>query len=292
MITIPLMGGLGNQLFQIFATIAYAIEHGHSFLFQYTDILNVGKMRVTYWNNFLSNLVVFTTKSRISKFSNSDLEAFPLMREQGFNYTKINAVPPNISISLHGYYQSYKYFEEYQRKIYEMILLKNQQNAIRTKYGHYLEGAITISMHFRLGDYKDKQHFHPIMPKIYYENALKHILETKYEPHSNVRILYFCEAEDNEFVAKTMESILSLFSDYHHLQIQKVEDGIEDWQQLLLMSCCDNNIIANSSFSWWGAYLNQTIDKCVCYPCKWFGPSMANTYVGDMFPIYWHKIVF
>ena len=292
MITIQLMGGLGNQLFQIFATIAYAIEYRHQFVFHYTDKLHVGKIRVTYWNNFLSNLIVFTTKNRGSKFSNSDLATFPLMREPGFHYTKITEVPPNILISLHGYYQSYKYFEAHRKKIYELILLENQQNTIKTKYRKYLDGVNTISMHFRLGDYKEKQHFHPVMPKEYYANALKHILENKYNTDSNVRILYFCEAEDHDYVAKTMETICSSFLHYVNLQIAKVDDGMEDWQQLLLMSCCDDNIIANSSFSWWGAYFNQTRDKCVCYPSIWFGPAMGNMYLGDLFPPSWNQISF
>jgi hypothetical protein len=68
-----------------------------------------------------------------------------------------------------------------------------------------------------------------------------------------------------------------------------VEDGMEDWQQLLLMSCCNDNIIANSSFSWWGAYFNGTIEKIVCYPDIWFGPlNPVNT--RDLFPESWQEI--
>jgi hypothetical protein len=290
MITIQLMGGLGNQLFQIFATIAYAFEHGHQFVFPYSDRLLVGRIRQTYWHNFLSNLTIFTTKNPICKFSNNDLHSFPVIKESGFHYTKIPAVPANNSISLNGYYQSYKYFEAYQDKIYAMILLSNQQKAVKTKYAKYLDGSATISMHFRLGDYKEKQHFHPIMPKTYYEATLTYILNMKYGLDAPVRILYFCEAEDNAIVIGVMEYIRSRFSQYSNLEIVKVEDGMEDWQQLLLMSCCNNNIIANSSFSWWGAYFNQNADKCVCYPHIWFGPAMGSVHLDDLFPPSWTKI--
>ena len=272
MITIQLMGGLGNQLFQIFAVIAYAFENGHQFVFPHSDTLFVGRIRHTYWHNFLTNLTIFTTKNKTCKFSNNDLKSIPTIKESGFHHTKIPAVPASSSISLHGYFQSYKYFAEYQDRIYALILLSNQQMSVKTKYAKYLDGgANTISMHFRLGDYKEKPQYHPIMPKEYYEQALSHILTTKYSTDSRVRILYFCEAEDNDIVSRAMYNICSGFSQYVNLEVIKVEDGMEDWQQLLLMSCCNDNIIANSSFSWWAAYFNSRSDKIVCYPSVWFG---------------------
>ena len=70
----------------------------------------------------------------------------------------------------------------------------------------------------------------------------------------------------------------------------KVDDKIEDWKQMLMMSCCHHNIIANSSYSWWGAYLNKYEYKIVCYPDVWFGPAMRSTYVCDLFPPKWQKI--
>ena len=69
----------------------------------------------------------------------------------------------------------------------------------------------------------------------------------------------------------------------------KVIDEVEDWQQLLLMSACSHNIIANSSFSWWGAYLNTNPTKIVCYPEIWFG-SKATHDTKDLFPESWTKI--
>ena len=69
----------------------------------------------------------------------------------------------------------------------------------------------------------------------------------------------------------------------------KVTDDVEDWKQLLLMSACGNNIIANSSFSWWGAYLNTNPTKIVCYPEIWFGPKVTHD-TRDLFPESWTKI--
>ena len=285
MITIQLMGGLGNQLFQLFATMAYAMEHTHQFVFPYSDRLLVGKIRPTYWHNFLKNLTIFTTANPVCKYSNEQLKSIPIMKEDGFHYTKIPAVSANNVISLHGYYQSYKYFEAYQNKIYSLILLSNQKKLVATKYAGLLTAPCTVSMHFRLGDYKEKQQFHPVMPKEYYKNALEHIL--KGLNIYRVRVLYFCEIDDIEFVSGVIEYLHNI---YPTVEFIHVPNHIEDWEQMLLMSCCHHNIMANSSFSWWGAYLNQSENKYVCYPSVWFGEAMCGVVVDDLFPPSWSKI--
>jgi hypothetical protein len=286
MITIHLKGGLGNQLFQIFATIAYSLEYNHEFIFPYADKLHTGMIRPTYWSNLLKSLIVYTAANPSCMFLNSQIHQLPVLREPGFQYEKIPRIDPSKSVALDGYYQSFKYFEKYEAQIYQMIDLENQQTLAKGDFNHYLGNVFTICMHFRLGDYKYKQEYHPVMPKEYYEKSLHAILSSSASP---ARVLYFCEQEDNEYVNQMIHYLKTKTSEYT-IEFVKVDDTIEDWKQMLLMSCCDSHIIANSSYSWWGAYLSQNANKQVCYPSKWFGPGMGNVITKDLFPSNWKKI--
>ena len=129
-------------------------------------------------------------------------------------------------------------------------------------------------------------HFHPIMGFEYYKNALIHILSLC--QNQKWEILYFCEAEDTNDVQHIIRGLTEVFP---LLTFEKASDQIADWEQMLLMSGCAHHIIANSTFSWFGAYFNTTDkDKIVCYPNKWFCGSRANIRVDDLFPPSWQKI--
>ena len=328
-ITANLMGGLGNQLFQIFATIAHSMKINYDIIFAYSGILTTGKERHTYWNNFMSSLLKYTTLNLDNELTNRDLDKFLIYREQGFRYSNIPLFTDK-NMKLYGYFQSHKYFEDpvVFNKICDMIDLKNQQSDVKFVYKNFFpDETRVISMHFRLGDYKFIQEHHPVMPYEYYDNAITNILiytrnlHKSFTPLNNsihtadelstklpvtdlniapilgvdsnlhrykYQVNYFCEKEDNTFV---LDIIKRLEVKYNIVKFVKVDDDIEDWQQLLLMSCCHDNIIANSSFSWWGAYFNNTENKTVCYPYLWFGPA-NNSNVTDLFPNTWVKVSF
>ena len=298
MITCNLMGGLGNQLFQIFATIAYSIRVKQPFRFLYTEFL--GK-RQTYWNTFLLSLKGFTTTV--------PLDNSVTLKERGFGYNEL-PILQNIeyqNVSLYGYFQSYKYFDSHYETLCKIIRLDNQKNKIKQKYLHAYDCTQLISMHFRLGDYKMLPDYHPIMTYKYYFNCIQHIISTSSTVVSGVPslpsaygfgslhttnnqeldILYFCEKDDNTVVHKTIKMLSVAFPTCKFI---KAIDTITDWEQLLMMSCCHHNIIANSTFSWWGAYFNRYSDKIVCYPSVWFGPKNPVS-TADLFPVSWTKII-
>lgn len=271
MITCNLMGGLGNQLFQIFTTISYAIKNGDSFCFAYSDFL--GK-RPTYWNTFLASLKIFTVSS------------FPEMhviKENGFHYTELPPQFEGENTKLDGYFQSYKYFDAYWGTLCRLIKLEDQKKYISHKYNHNYDNLISI--HFRFGDYKHLQHCHPLMTHEYYRNSVQHIIIKT--DNEKLKILYFCEKEDDDAVQIIVDKLQQNFAECRFV---KIDHGINDWEQVLMMSLCRHNIIANSSFSWWGAYFNSHEDKIVCYPDIWFGPALAYHNLKDMHPVEWSKI--
>ena len=293
MITCDLMGGLGNQLFQIFATISYAIKHRQMFKFQCTDVLITGiYKRSTYWNTFLSKIKPFTFTKNQSISTQTD--NFHVVRESGFHYKELewSDLYMQSGVKLFGYFQSHKYFSTFFDTICKMLDIENQKLNVLSKYSHYFENNECekyISVHFRLSDYKKIQHIHPILKKQYYEKALLYIMaETE---KKDWKILYFCEEESNKEVEETIEYLKKRCS---KCQFIKVPDDIPDWEQMLIMSTCLHNIIANSTFSWWGAYLNTNQDKIVCFPNEWFGPGSPNhktVYVNDdLFPSTWMMI--
>jgi hypothetical protein len=104
--------------------------------------------------------------------------------------------------------------------------------------------------------------------------------------NSKFTIMYFCEDVDIDDVNLTIQFLQEKFPNYKFV---RGDNSLEDWEQMVLMSCCHHNIIANSSFSWWSAYFNSWTDKLVCYPSVWFGPS-ANHDTNDLCPVEWIRI--
>ena len=271
-VTVEIMGGLGNQLFQIFATISYALDYNKPFVFPYSDISPSSIKRYTFWKTLLKDLVRFTETFDINTFNMWDQGGFPYRNIPQFDKPTC----------LQGYYQSYKFFEKNYDTICKMIKLKEQQEEVRKENKKLFETSKqTISIHFRMGDYKDKQHIHPIMPIDYYFIALD-----KFDKSTPYRVLFFCEKEDEKEVFTIIKTLAPYFQ---LMEFVHVDYDIPDYKQMLLMSVCDHNIIANSTFSWWGAYFNSNPDKKVIYPSIWFG-AWGNAYVYDLFPTSWTKI--
>jgi hypothetical protein len=277
------MGGLGNQIFQIFATISYAIKSKNRFQFLNLKTLGEGSttVRYTFWETFFSNMKPFL----ISELP----QPIHVIREKGFPYNELSVREMvNRNVMIYGYFQSYKYFQENYAIIYRMLNIEKMKtdllNNINLSSPEYLDLENTVSMHFRIGDYKKIQDFHPLATYDFYERSLLYMQISK--PNSNFTVLYFCEDCDIDDV---LIIINKLTTNYPMYNFKRGTNTLEDWQQMLLMSCCHHNIIANSSFSWWSAYLNTSVDKIVCYPSVWFG-KVANNDTRDLCPPDWVRV--
>tara|TARA_B110000208_G_scaffold191873_1_gene260652 strand:+ start:1072 stop:1893 length:822 start_codon:yes stop_codon:yes gene_type:complete len=273
MITCELLGGIGNQLFQIFNLISYALTYNTDFYFENKNPL--GK-RPYYWDTLFKNLKQYITpiKRKIHKY-----------KEKDFYYTKIPDNIHNNNVKFIGYYQSYKYFKHNQSKIIKLIDLDHQQKVVKDKYLNIYNLNNLISLHFRIGDFKKIKEYHPIQDIQYYISALNKI--KKQVNLSKVDILCFFEEKDINLVNKNIQLLENNFKDSNFI---KINTKISDYEQFLLMSLCKHNIIANSTFSWWAAYLNKYPNKIVIYPSIWFGIKNSSLNTQDLFPSNWIKV--
>lgn len=264
------MGGLGNQLFQIYTLIAHSMETDVAFSLN-NDKMLYGPVRNydLYWTNVFKNLVPFLK---------DNLSLPTAYQEPGFKY---NTIPKFTNGKLVGYFQSWKYFDKYVDTINVMLGIQQQRDKVKDKVKVKVGD---VSIHFRVGDYKVLQHCHPLMPKEYYEKALKNITLKH-----GAKVTYFYERADHEHVQNIIAYLENCFGDKY--VFEPIVDGLDDYEEMFAMSLCKYNIIANSSFSWWAAYLNNNPNKVVYFPSLWFGPKLKLTHdTSDLCPSSWNMI--
>jgi hypothetical protein len=289
------MGGLGNQLFQVFTIMALSLKLKRSFIFP-NKKLGGDKRQDIYWDTLFAELKKDTFDTPIHKLR------LPMYKETTFHYNdEIQRHPlvtnPLNGVALFGYFQSYKYFEKETTQIIKYMKLQEKKQNMRKLLTRICGNKCTISLHFRLGDYKSLTHHYTPLGLDYYENSILNILNilntlgsqpiSQDTISSDHIVLYFCEDND---LAEVEPNINQLRSKFPSIVFQRAPNNIEDWQSMLLMSCCDHNIIANSTFSWWSAYLNTNPNKIVCYPDNWFGPALPTHNTNDLCPPAWTKI--
>ena len=265
---INIHSGLGNQMFMIFNMLSYYIDYCDDYNIYY-DKTNFKTERY-YWDNMFEKI-----KDKVSDTCNISKK----YEEPEFSYNNIPEY--DADIVLQGFFQSDKYFKHNINKIKGILDIDKKILDIKKEYPEYFNRK-TIAIHFRIGNYYNLQNMHPIKPVQYYLNALKE-LANKDVMLQDYNILLFCQEIDNNFVN---EYIKIINQHYPNMNYKKVADNIPDWKQILLMASCDNFIIANSTFSWMGAYLAKK-KKLVVAPNTWFGPYYKNNKLHDLRPEDW-----
>jgi hypothetical protein len=286
------MGGLGNQLFQVFTIMALSIKLKRLFIFP-NKKLGGDKRQDIYWDTLFTELKKNTFDTPIHKLR------LPMYKETTFHYNNEMQRHPLVTnplnaIVLFGYFQSYKYFENETSQIIKYMKLQEKKQNMKSIMNSVCGNKRTISLHFRLGDYKSLARESTPLGLDYYENSIAYILKTlghDATPNATASeehiVLYFCEENDFMEVESNIDQMRKRFPS---MVFRRAPNNIEDWQSMLLMSCCDHNIIANSTFSWWAAYLNTNPNKIVCYPDNWFGPALPTHTTNDLCPPSWTKI--
>ena len=317
MITTNIMGGLGNQMFQIFNVISYAIDNLCQFAFPDEKILYAGEnttLRHSYWDSLFYILQPFLKNKNelrhdIKVYENTDSSYSPLPPLnilRNYINEKNNVCKTDIDVHFTGYFQSHKYFQHNYSKIIKILNFNKMKREIleyvstENDLKYFLDNS--ISLHFRIGDFVKYTNSHIILSDQYYADAIKTIIDKLNEKNNTYdskqyNIIYFCEKEDINIVCKRIENIQKLLREsmvnnpnkIYNCVFIKSPSILTDWQEMLFMSMCKHNIVANSSFSWWGAYLNDNPDKIVCYSSVYYSKNYSKkTY--DLFPEDWIKI--
>lgn len=286
MLKLWLFAGLGNQLFMIFAIVAYALEKNIDYrIISYKDkTMNGTKV---YWDNILKCF-----KEKLHTAIRPTIESYSesLVYKEDDDKFEYNPIPDyilNENYIINGYFQSYKYFDRHYQTIINMMDLKNMRNAVKEKYSYLFKKQL-IAVHFRIGDYIGLQHYHCIKRPEYYIHAIKDIERKIKNIHKSHQFIYFCQDYDDNYVEEYLK-VINLVTK-NKLTFIRVPKEIDDWEQMLLMSCCSHFIIGNSTFSWFGAYFSEKEDKKVYYPVKWFGPLNSSKNLKDLFPPSWIPI--
>tara|TARA_R110000744_G_scaffold380370_1_gene500962 strand:- start:825 stop:1574 length:750 start_codon:yes stop_codon:yes gene_type:complete len=233
MISCKLTGGLGNYLFQIAAASTLAHKNNDDTLFDFVDVGQAHKNINLYTDTILRNISIGNPAHEHIYSEPSD-----------FSYREI---PYTKNLMLEGYFQSAKYLDR--EHILELYKIDDDtQEYIDARYSFRLKNSISI--HIRRGDYIGRSN-HPVQGMEYYNEAIKHF--------SNANFIVF--SDDIEWCKENFKGDEFTF----------IEE--DDYIELYLMSMCQHNIIANSTFSWWGAWLNKNKDKMVIAPSNWFGTN-------------------
>lgn len=259
MITCNLMGGLGNQMFQIATTISHAKNIGVDYFFDFSrcHTPNQGKTSNYYVNSIFKNI-----KNVNVDIKNSNLKIY---QEPNFNFSEI----PNIdNIILNGYFQSEKYFKKQENIVKEIFCFDGVDTIVNEYLSSIKNGKNLTSIHVRRGDYLKFKDVHPTCSLEYYIDSMN------YFNNNNFIVI----SDDIEWCKENIKGENVYYSHF--------KDEIFD---LSLIKNCDNNINANSSFSWWGAWLNKNKNKKVVCPKIWFDVK-TNIDDSDLIPKEWIRI--
>tara|TARA_B100000287_G_scaffold292715_1_gene276069 strand:- start:6696 stop:7511 length:816 start_codon:yes stop_codon:yes gene_type:complete len=261
------MGQLGNQMFQYASLRGIAKNRGFEFCIPYhQNVFDDGignKLRIELFDPFVMKNVTQLNIQTIDQDRPVTTE-----REFSFNEDIFNNCPD--WTSLQGYFQTEKYFKNVEDIIREDFTFKNE---ISVPCKHKMsEVDRPIALHIRRGDFLTNSANHHNLGLDYYEKAL-----SKFDSDRTVIIF----SDDPEWCQEQ-----DLFSDDRFL----VCEGNTSYVDLCLMSLCTDFIIANSTFSWWGAWLSRSVDKVVCAPSIWFGPNNAHLDASDIIPDSWEIV--
>ncbi len=295
MIITRLQGGLGNQMFQ------YAIAKKLALLYNTKVVLDTTYLDTTYYDgNTIRKYSLGIFEFNSTRVSNNELYLFGIendtfrpslyyrflkkninpviVKEKQLNYDAEVFTKANKYTYLDGYWQTEKYFSDIRDQLMLDFTVKKILEGDNLKFSKHIQAVNSVSIHIRRGDYLTSPiayNTHGVCDIDYYNKAVDSIIEKIRNP------ILFVFSDEIAWAKENLKTPIDTFYVEHNNSEKAHED-------LRLMSLCKHNIIANSSFSWWGAWLNANKSKIVITPNKWFKTNKFN--LVDIIPEKWIKL--
>ncbi len=284
MIIVQTIGGLGNQMFQYAAARALAeinqtevkldVSGFQNYQLRNFDLFHFAVNAKVATQDEIDEVKAINSIQRVHAF----VTPYPnkkFYKQTYFHFDKrfFKLTSP---VYIKGHFHSELFFSPVQNLIRREFTFKNPLSSSIINLGNQLNKSNTVSLHVRRGDYKSNAalKYHGILPLDYYKKAIS-IIE---QQHPNTSIYIF--SDDSAWVQKNLQ--------LSNATIVSGNLSQTHFDDLYLMSQCQHNIIANSSYSWWGAWLGTQKNKTVIAPKKWFDKGPKDTH--DLFPDGWITI--
>ena len=285
MVVIKLYGGLGNQMFQYAAGRALAEKKNCPLLYegeyfrnpekfgsQWNFQLNLLDTHISQWQPIYAH--VFNFFMRLLNKFNLPFPKFYFEKNHSYRAD----FQTTSAIFLNGYFQSEKYFKTIREILLKEFNSKIPASGKNAQIIQKMKNSEAVALHIRRGDYISNataSKVHGTCDLNYYKKAVAQVQNKVSNP------VFFIFSDDPEWVKEN----LKLDFESYYIDHNKSEQSYWD---MLLMKNCKHNIIANSSFSWWGAWLNNNPTKMVFAPARWYADSSMNT--QDLYPEEWIKV--
>ena len=299
MIIVQLKGGLGNQMFQYACGRSISHKFGVPLAINTSVFDNGNQQENNIHRNFELNIFSIHTKiisdsdlerfgfnssgsfySRLFAFIRRKKHRFSIVSENEFvEYLNDHKALKGI-VLLSGYFQSEKYFKGISELIRKDFTFLPQISTQNLTYINQIGSSNSVSIHIRRGDYVTNgftNKFHGTCNFEFYQKAISFIEMREKNLH------FFIFSDDIQWVKDNMQL-------GHPFTIVQCNLGQNSFEDMRLMSLCKHNIIANSSFSWWGAWLNLNKDKIVVAPKNWFANEEMNARSHDLIPNSWIRL--
>lgn len=293
MVTSSLKGGLGNQMFQYAMGRALSLRQKTKF---FLDLSWYCSSRVDAPRSFGLNIFkikgfvipwyvgIFLFYERrlpyyyitFARFQTIFQKFIKLTHYTDLDYISNQNLDETKNYYLEGDWQSEQYFQNFNEVIRDDFQFKEKPHFSVLPWIEEIKKTRAVSLHIRRGDYANNpktKAFHGLLPLSYYEEAMNYIGKRFKTP------TFFVFSDDLAWAKKNLKT------DY---PMEFVMHKGKDYEDMRLMSICRHHIIANSSFSWWGAWLNPAKDKMVIAPKKWFANTSKES--SEIIPRSWIRL--